>query len=182
MTFNEDKWRNDLEINVEVACAATIYVFLDNREKPPFWLDEQFTDTGIDIGLDEGSWPDTSKYSVDRGAGRSINQFFSGFDERYPTRGVHSVAINQGNGARAQVKNGKSGAGYTVEARAFDDGVAFRTIVPGDDRERVPDEATAFRLAPGSTVWYHNLRGHYEGVHAKKSADEVKNGDWAAVP
>jgi alpha-glucosidase len=104
------------------------------------------------------------------------------FDEPYPTRGVHSVAVNRGNGMRVHVRHGKSGTGYTVEARAFNDGVAFRTIVPGDDRERVPNEATAYRLAPGSTVWYHNLRGHYEGVHAKKVVEEVQNGDWAGVP
>ncbi len=77
MTFNEDKWSNDLEITVEVSRAATLYVFLDNREKPPSWLLERFSDTGVNIGLDEGSWPDPSKFSAARGPGQSINQIFS---------------------------------------------------------------------------------------------------------
>jgi alpha-glucosidase len=104
------------------------------------------------------------------------------FDDRYPTRGVHSVAVNRGNGARVRARHVKSGAEYTVEARAFDDGVAFRTIVQGDDRERVPDESTAFRPTPGSTVWYHNLRGHYEGVYSRKSLGDVSSGEWVGVP
>ncbi len=120
---------------------------------------------------------------IDLGQGAELGAVESySFDERYPTRGVHSLAIYRGNGARVQVKGGKSGAAYSVEARAFDDGIAFRTIVPGDDRERFPDEATAFRLVPGSTVWYHDLRGHYEGIYARKSAEEAKAGEWAAVP
>lgn len=104
------------------------------------------------------------------------------FDERYPTRGVHSSADNRGNGVRVSARHGASGIHYTVAARAFDDGVAFRTVVPGDDVERVPDEATVFRPAAGSTVWYHNLRGHYERVHVKKAAGEVQAGESAAIP
>ncbi|AGA31586.1 FecR domain-containing protein [Singulisphaera acidiphila] len=77
MPFNEDKWRNDLEITVELACSASLYVFIDNREKVPTWLAERFTDTGVDIGLDEGSWPDPSMFTTDRGPGLSINQIFS---------------------------------------------------------------------------------------------------------
>jgi ferric-dicitrate binding protein FerR (iron transport regulator) len=77
MPFNEDKWRNDLIITVEVARAGSLYVFIDNREKVPSWLAEQFGDTGVDIGLDEGSWPDPSRFTTDRGPGLSINQVFS---------------------------------------------------------------------------------------------------------
>jgi alpha-glucosidase len=103
-------------------------------------------------------------------------------DEEYPTRGVHSRAIDRYRGARVPVRNARTGADYTVEVRAFNDGVAFRYVVPGGGRERVVDEATSFRLVPGSTVWYHNLRGHYEGVHARKAIADVEAGDWAAPP
>ena len=106
------------------------------------------------------------------------------FDENaYPTRaGSILRAINRGIGVRVSARHKGSGTRYTIEARAFDDGVAFRTVVPGDDRERAPDEATVFRLAEGSTVWYHNLRGHYEGVHVRKPVGEVTAGEWAAPP
>jgi alpha-glucosidase len=103
-------------------------------------------------------------------------------DEEYPTRGVHSRAINRCNGARVPARHARTGTDYTIEVRAFDDGVAFRYVVPGGARERVPDEATTFRVAAGSTAWYHDLRGHYEGVHARKAIADIKAGDWAGPP
>src|SRR5262249_32880422 len=104
-------------------------------------------------------------------------------DERYPTFGVHSTAVNRCNGARVAVRHPKSRVAYTIEARAYNDGVAFRTILPGEQgREPVPDEATTSGLVGGSTVWYHTPRGHYEGVYAPKPAAEVKAGECAAPP
>lgn len=102
--------------------------------------------------------------------------------ETYPWRGVHSEAVNHCHGAKIPVKHAKSHTGYTIEVRAFNDGVAFRCVVPGDGRPRVPDEATAFIVPAGSTVWYHDFEGHYEGIHTRKEIAEVKDGEWAAPP
>lgn len=101
--------------------------------------------------------------------------------EKYPWRGVHSEAVNNCNGAKISVKHAKSNTSYTVEVRAFNDGVAFRYVVPGNG-QRVPDEATAFALPTGSFVWSHDFGGHYEGVHTRKNISEVKDGEWAAPP
>src|SRR4029453_13100110 len=61
--------------------------------------------------------------------------------------------------------------------------IAFRFIVPGPEgKSRVPDEATTFRLPAGSTVWYHDFEGHYEGAHARKNLQEVTPLEWAAPP
>jgi len=103
-------------------------------------------------------------------------------NERYAWRGVHSEAINRCNGAKLSLKHAKSGAGFTLEARAFNDGIAFRFVAPGDGKQRVPDETTAFTLPPGSAVWYHDFEGHYEAMHARKEIAEVKAGEWAAPP
>jgi alpha-glucosidase len=104
-------------------------------------------------------------------------------NETYPWCGVHSTAVDRSNGAKFQVKHAKTGTAYTIEARAYNDGIAFRFIVPGAaGTERVPDEATAFRLPAGSTVWYHDFEGHYEALHVKKAVEEVAAGDWAAPP
>ncbi|MBI1896389.1 MAG: glycoside hydrolase family 97 N-terminal domain-containing protein [Acidobacteria bacterium] len=101
----------------------------------------------------------------------------------YPWHGVHSVAADRCNGVRIPIKHLKSGAAYTLEVRAYDDGVAFRFTVPGREGERrTPDEATVFRIPAGSTVWYHDFEGHYEGIHAKRTIEDVKAGDWAAPP
>src|SRR5215468_2530709 len=70
-------------------------------------------------------------------------------DERYAWRGVHSEAVNHCNGAKLSLKHTKSGAGFTLDVRAYNDGVAFRFIVLGDEKQRVPDETTAFTLPAG---------------------------------
>src|SRR5438034_887500 len=102
-------------------------------------------------------------------------------NERYPWRGVHAEAINRFKGARIAVRHTASATDYLVEVRVFDDGIGFRCVVPGEG-SRVPDEATAFVLPARATVWYHDLRGHYEGTHTKKDITEAAAGDWAAPP
>src|SRR4030095_13689975 len=71
---------------------------------------------------------------------------------------------------------------YTIEVRAFDDAIAFRHVVPGDNKPRIPDEATSFVLPEGSVVWFHDFEGHYEGIHTKQEIADVRNGEWAAMP
>lgn len=72
---------------------------------------------------------------------------------------------------------------FTLEARAYNDGVAFRIILPGKQGEmRVPDEHTIFTLPKGSIVWYHDMYCHYEGIHQKKEISEIMQGEWAAPP
>ena len=102
--------------------------------------------------------------------------------ETYPWRGVHTHAVNHCNGATVSLKHVKSNTSYTLEVRAFNDGVAFRYIIPGDKNPRVPDEATTFVIPAGSTAWFHDLNGHYEGVHDKKGIADVQAGEWAAPP
>jgi alpha-glucosidase len=103
-------------------------------------------------------------------------------NERYDWRGVHSEAINRCNGAKLSLRHAESGAGFTLEARAFNDGVAFRFVAPGDEKPRVPDETTVFTLPAGSAAWYHDFEGHYEGMHARKVIEEARPGEWAAPP
>lgn len=101
-------------------------------------------------------------------------------DERYPWRGLHAEAVNRANGARLTVAP-RGGTSYTIDVRAFDEGVAFRFVVPGAGR-RVPDAGSGFRLPPGSVVWSHGLRDHYEAVYERRRVDDIPAGDWAAPP
>ena len=57
------------------------------------------------------------------------------------------------------------------------DGFAFRHVIPGKAEEsRVPDEYSTFVLPAGTTVWYHDLSGHYESAYQKKDIQEVGSG------
>ena len=68
-------------------------------------------------------------------------------DEAFPLSGLHSSAKNHFNGLSVSLKHAKSGISYTLEARVFNDAVAFRFIVPGNENlPRTPDESTVFRF------------------------------------
>jgi alpha-glucosidase len=103
-------------------------------------------------------------------------------EENYPWYGVHSTAVDDCRGVRIAMKHKQSGTDYTLEIRAYNDGVAFRHLLTAAEKARVPDEATTFHLPTGSTVWYHDFNGHYEGVHQRKELAAVAAGDWAAPP
>lgn len=104
-------------------------------------------------------------------------------DETFPLAGLHSTGKNHFNGAVISLKHLKTGLKYSLEAKVFNDAVAFRFVVPGDeDVSRAPDESTVFYLPAKSTVWYHDLYMHYEGVHSKKLVDTIPEGQWAAPP
>ena len=104
-------------------------------------------------------------------------------DESYPWYGAHALAVNHGNGLRIPLQYQGEQLSYTLEVRAYNDGVAFRWIIPESNAStHIPDEATQFRIPTGSETWYHNLRGHYEGVYATKMIDTVQAGEWAAPP
>jgi hypothetical protein len=80
MTFGDDKLMKDLEVTVEVARPATLYVLFNDRAEIPSWLSGRFTDTGVDIGLDAGQMPGpgtASGWTTDRGPGRSIDRVYS---------------------------------------------------------------------------------------------------------
>ncbi len=99
-------------------------------------------------------------------------------NEEYETRGIHSMAKNNCNGTRIEIN---SGIAYTIDARVYNDGIAFSFTIPGSGN-RVPDEATVFKFPLSATVWYHEFYWHYEGQHRKRTISEVKKGEWAAPP
>jgi alpha-glucosidase len=104
-------------------------------------------------------------------------------EESYPWYGAHSVATNTCNGVKISLQHDLSFAQYVLEVRVFDDGVAFRHIVPGpDSAARVPDEYTTFVIPQNSTVWYHDMDGHYEAEYAKQDISQVPPGQWAGPP
>lgn len=104
-------------------------------------------------------------------------------DETYPWYGAHSTAVNQCNGARIVLQNDLSEVNYTLDIRVFNDGGAFRHVIPGaTNASRVPDEYSTFVIPSGSTVWYCGMEGHYEAEYVKKDISAVQPGEWAGPP
>jgi alpha-glucosidase len=104
-------------------------------------------------------------------------------DETYPWHGAHRAAVNRCNGARVSLVHDLSMTPYILEIRAFDDGVAYRHVVAGGERDvRVPDEYSGFVLPAGSDVWFHDLDGHYEAEYAEREISAIPAGRWAGPP
>lgn len=102
-------------------------------------------------------------------------------NEHYPLLGAHATATNHCSGIKVLLQDQKMVD--TLEVRVFNDGIAFRTILPAADKIiRIPDEATLFNIPAGSMLWYHDLVMHYEGVHVKKEISQVQAGEWVAPP
>ncbi len=102
-------------------------------------------------------------------------------NERYPWRGVKAQAVNHFHGLTLPVKH-KGGLQWTLEARAYDDGFAYRYIVPGEGKRMIQGEKSSWRLPAGSEIWYQTVTRHYEGLYAKNRVEEIKEGTFMGPP
>ncbi len=106
-------------------------------------------------------------------------------NETYPWYGPHSTAVNNCNGAKVALTHPKTGTSYTLEIRAYNDGVAFRHLVPGQGA-RTPDEATVFRVPAGSVIAPQNYVSGYEGVYPWRTTtntiEGMMDGEWTHPP
>jgi hypothetical protein len=76
-TFNDYRYLNDFEMTIRLAQPSNLYIFFDDRVPTPAWLQDQFEDTGVDVGLDEGPWEGIPDHTNAVGAGNSIDNVFS---------------------------------------------------------------------------------------------------------
>lgn len=103
-------------------------------------------------------------------------------DDRYPWYGVHSEAHEQGNGMAVPVLRTGGARAWTLELRAYNNGVTFRMTLPGK-APRVFEESTGFRPIPGSTVWsFDPTEAQYEGIYRKSRLGDLPRGRLMAPP
>jgi len=92
-------------------------------------------------------------------------------DERYPWRGVKSEVLNQCNTLLVDLDSG--GHAWQLEARAYDDGVAFRYSVPGVGSRTVKGELTRWTIPEKIEAWYHTATKHYEGEFSRSRISQI---------
>lgn len=105
-------------------------------------------------------------------------------NETYPWHGNFATATNHCHGVRIRLEHDLYFVRYVLEVRAFNDGVAYRHVIPGDETAtRVPDEYSTFVVPAGSTVWYAGIAaGHYEDTYRRKRTEDVQPGEWSGPP
>jgi alpha-glucosidase len=81
---------------------------------------------------------------------------FSEVNETYPTRGVHPVAVNHCRAMVLPVTSSASEGAWRLEVRAYNDGLAYRYVVPGAGRRHINGESSEWQLPVGTTLWHQS--------------------------
>jgi alpha-glucosidase len=103
--------------------------------------------------------------------------------ETFPWHGVHQTANNHANTATISFVNDLAMQPFTLEVRAFDDGIGYRFVVAGADNEvRTPEEFSQFVVPGRANLWFHDLNGHYEAEYQQARNSDVAAGQWAGTP
>jgi len=120
---------------------------------------------------------------VDLGQGVTLGECRrSTIDERYPWRGVHGEAVNRCNDAEIDVTHAESKTPYVLDMRVFDDGLAYRYVVPGVGQRTISGEASTWNLPRDCQVWYQTNVANYEGFYAKSLATRIKVDEQIGFP
>ena len=95
--------------------------------------------------------------------------------DRYASYGVHARAEDNYQAYTLQLERlGPGDPTLEMEVRLYDDGLAFRYVIPGTQGTRTIDgESTAWSLPPGSAFWYDDNTGNYEGFYHRSQAGQL---------
>ena len=92
-------------------------------------------------------------------------------DSTYETRGMHTTAVDKYNAMTVPVTEAESGKGMEVEMRAFDDGIAFRYVLPDDTSVSISDENTDYTFPQDAKAFYQvGDTGGYDSITNMQSA------------
>lgn len=76
-------------------------------------------------------------------------------DQTYETRrGNDTTARNHYELWDFPVTQLKSEHSYQLQFRIYNDSVAYRYVVPGNDAQTVQGESSSWKIMPGAKVWY----------------------------
>lgn len=102
--------------------------------------------------------------------------------ETYPYRGKKSTAADSCQGREYTVTHPADDTTWTLDFRLYNDGAAFRYIVPASGIHTVTGEATGWRLPAESKIWYQTNTGNYENIHTRARPAEVEEGTTMGFP
>lgn len=88
-------------------------------------------------------------------------------DTTYPWLGNTASLRDHGTGMKTRVRSKGFDQPWTLEVRAYDDGIAWRYLIPGKGKRRVNGEATSFILPEGANYWSHHNTANYEANYLR---------------
>jgi alpha-glucosidase len=103
-------------------------------------------------------------------------------NETYNWRGVHSKAVNNYQQAILPVTGAGNIPIFRIEARVFNNGVAFRYLLDAAGKNTIDADNTIFSIPAGSTIWSQGDIGGYEGKYRQQDIATIKAGQKAGPP
>lgn len=123
---------------------------------------------------------------VNLGSGARVETVsFQTIDETYLWRGAHSIARNRCTHARINIVHVPTGVSFILDVRTYDDGVAFRYVLPEQScnrTRRIGGESTSWQLPSATRAWHQTNTANYEGVHEVCDACRVNTNVWIGPP
>jgi alpha-glucosidase len=101
-------------------------------------------------------------------------------DTHYPNPIATGTLHDHCKGVKLKVRS--QGLSWTLDVRAYDDGVAWRYLVPGRGTRKITGEATSFVLPEESTYWSHNNTVSYEANYISFRADGLSAARPVTMP
>ncbi|MES2439965.1 MAG: glycoside hydrolase family 97 catalytic domain-containing protein [Verrucomicrobiota bacterium] len=99
-------------------------------------------------------------------------------DSTYPNPLGPGSLRDQSKGVKLTVRPKGATSPWILDVRAYDDGVAWRYLVPGQGSRKVGGESTSFVLPDGVTYWSNHNTNNYEANYLSFAA----KGDVATRP
>jgi len=103
-------------------------------------------------------------------------------NQTYAWRGRKSLATDHYKSSILNVMHNQTGTSWTLEARAYNDGLAFRYIVPGSGTRTINGESTEWVLPSGSSIWYETNTLHAEAYYSKKTPTAIAANTHIGLP
>lgn len=95
-------------------------------------------------------------------------------DGRFPVRGAHEEGRDRAREYVWEATHRPTGYRYTIETRLYDDGFAYRFILPGRGVRHVAGEAAEWRLPADSRVWFAERNSAWKLL--------TYAGEWVSAP
>jgi alpha-glucosidase len=89
---------------------------------------------------------------------------FSSINMSYPWRGVKNTAIDHCSCLSLTLTNTASSSDWYLDARAYDDGFAYRLRVPGIGDRHVSGDYSQWHFSENDVAWFQEETTGYEGV------------------
>jgi alpha-glucosidase len=111
---------------------------------------------------------------VDLGSSASLGQpARESKHEVYPWLGARSSATNHCNIYRVPVTHEPSKIRWTLEFRVFDDGAAYRYLIPGTGSRRIYGESSSWSFPSRSRAWFQSNIANYENEYESALVESI---------